>query len=54
MNRNPWYVLGLEDATWPERGLFAVTMAAMLALAAFGFLRPTRLSGALNGRTATT
>jgi len=49
MSGDPWYVLGLEDATWPERGLFGVTMAAMLALAAVGFLRPARLSRALNG-----
>ncbi|WP_336037493.1 BCCT family transporter [Halobacterium yunchengense] len=49
MTRGPWYVLGLEDATWPERALFFVTMAAMAALAAVGFLRPSLLSSALNG-----
>lgn len=49
MTGDPWYVLGLEDATWPERGLFFVTMAAMLALAAVGFARPAALSDALGG-----
>ncbi|MDL0137627.1 BCCT family transporter [Halobacterium salinarum] len=49
MSRRVWYLLGLEDATWPERALFAVTMAAMLALAVAGFRRPTQLSTVLNG-----
>lgn len=43
------YLLGLEDTTWPNRALFFVTMSAMLALAAVGFVRPTQLSNALNG-----
>ncbi len=44
-----WYILGLDEATWPERALFGVTMAAMIALATFGFARPSALSTALNG-----
>ncbi|WP_254536001.1 BCCT family transporter [Halomarina litorea] len=45
----PWYVLGLEDSSWPERGLFGVAMAVMLALGAFGFLNPSGLSSLLTG-----
>ena len=49
MSSRLWYVLGLEDATWPERALFFVTMAAMFTLASVGLLRPELLSEALNG-----
>jgi choline-glycine betaine transporter len=49
MTARLWYLLGLEDATWPERGLFAVTVAIMAAIATAGFLRPARLSEVLNG-----
>ncbi|WP_232688599.1 BCCT family transporter [Halobacterium zhouii] len=49
MNTRIWYALGLEEASWSERALFFVTMAAMLSLAVVGFTRPTVLSSVLNG-----
>ncbi|QRV15270.1 BCCT family transporter [Haloterrigena salifodinae] len=42
-------LLGLEEASWPERALFAVTMGVMLSLGAVGFLRPAAMSSALTG-----
>jgi choline-glycine betaine transporter len=45
----PWYPLGLEDASWRERGLFFVAMAVMLALGGYGFLKPAALSRVLTG-----
>ncbi|GGL58560.1 BCCT family transporter [Halocalculus aciditolerans] len=44
-----WSVFGLGEASWPERALFLVSMAAMLALAGFGFARPAALTSILNG-----
>ncbi|AFK21208.1 BCCT family transporter (plasmid) [Haloferax mediterranei ATCC 33500] len=44
-----WYLLGLEEASWPEKLMFVVAMSVMLALGGFGFLKPSVLSSTLIG-----
>lgn len=46
---NPWYLSGLEDASWSERLLFMVAMSVMLALGGVGLSDPALLSRTLTG-----